>query len=261
MAASLVVTPEQCIGLTCYRVVHGTDEPPNFCPHRQLLSDGLEHTLEICEDFLGGYYIVSISPLHDSDGKLAGCIHVACNINERREAEETLKRAYDNLDKLVKERTNQLEKAYNSLKKSGKRLADAQKMSHVGNWEWDIITDKAYWSEERRRIFRRYSLNVDPPFSEYLSYVHPKDRDYVENAFKKAINGKPYSNDHRIILANGEKRTVHRKSEAVFDEKKIPIRVKGIVQDITERKKADEKIQSLANIVGSSNDAIYYYIS
>ena len=122
MAASLGMTPEQCIGLTCYRVVHGMEEPPHFCPHRQLLSDGLEHTVEICEDFLGGYFIVSVSPLHDYGGKLTGCIHVARNINERREAEETLKKAYDNLDKLVKERTNQLEKAYNSLKESEKRL-------------------------------------------------------------------------------------------------------------------------------------------
>jgi PAS domain S-box-containing protein len=256
MVASLGMTPEQCIGLTCYRVVHGMEEPPHFCPHRQLLSDGLEHTVEICEDFLGGYFIVSVSPLHDYGGKLTGCIHVARNINERREAEETLKKAYDNLDKLVKERTNQLEKAYNSLKESEKRLAEAQKMSHIGHWEWDIITDKAYWSDELYRIFRRGSQEFAPTYNEYLSYVHPKDRDYVDNTFKKAINGKTYSIDHRILLDNGDERTVHIKSEAIFDDIKIPLRVKGIVQDITERKRAEEKIQSLANIVESSNDAI-----
>jgi PAS domain-containing protein len=46
MAARLEVTPEECVGLTCYRVVHGTAEPPSFCPHRQFLKDGLEHTIE-----------------------------------------------------------------------------------------------------------------------------------------------------------------------------------------------------------------------
>jgi PAS domain S-box-containing protein len=136
MAASLGMTSTEYIGLTCYRVVHGTDEPPFFCPDRQLLSDGLEHTVEIYEDSLGGYFIVSVSPLHDSKGKLAGCIHVARNINERREAEETLKKAYDNLDKLVKERTNQLEKAYNSLKESEKNLLKLKKclILGIGNW-------------------------------------------------------------------------------------------------------------------------------
>ena len=256
MAASLGMTSKECIGLTCYRVVHGTDEPPFFCPHRQLLSDELEHTVEICEDSLGGYFIVSVSPLHDSEGKLTGCIHVARNINERREAEETLKKAYDNLDKLVKERTKQLEKAYNSLNESEKRLAEAQKMSHIGNWELDLITDKIYLSDELYRIFKYTSRELVSPCNEYLSYAHPKDRDHVDNAFKKAINGELCSIDHRIILANGEERTVHLQSEAIFDEKKIPIRLKGIVQDITERKKAEEKIQSLANIVESSNDAI-----
>ena len=119
-----------------------------------MLSDELEHTVEVCENSLGGYFIVSVSPLHDSEGKLTGCIHVARNINERREAEETLKKAYDNLEKLVKERTSQLEKVYNSLKESENRLAEAQKMSHIGNWELDFITDKIYLSDEFDRIFR-----------------------------------------------------------------------------------------------------------
>ena len=101
MAAILGMTPKECIGLTCYRIVHGMDEPPFFCPYRQLLSDGLEHTVEICEDSLGGYFIVSVSPLHDSKGKLTGCIHVARNITERKEAEVTLKKAHDDLEKLV----------------------------------------------------------------------------------------------------------------------------------------------------------------
>ena len=256
MVASLGMTSTECIGLTCYRVVHGTDEPPFFCPHRQLLSDGLEHTVEICEEYLGGYFIVSVSPLHNSEGKLAECIHVARNINERKEAEKTLKKAYDNLEKLVKERTSQLEKAYKSLKESENRLAEAQKMSHIGNWELDFITDKIYLSEKLYRIFKRTPRKLISPHNKYLSYVNPKDRDNVDNAFKKAINGKPCSIDHRIILANGEERTVHLQSEAIFDEKKIPTRLKGIVQDITERKKTEEKIQNLANIVESSNDAI-----
>jgi hypothetical protein len=256
MAASLGMTPKEFIGLTCYRIVHGTDEPPFFCPHRQLLNDCLEHTVEIGEESLGGYFVVSISPLIDSEGKLTGCIHVARNITERKETENILKKAYGNLDKLVNERTNRLEKAYIASKESEKGLAEAQKMFHIGNGEWDIITDKTYWSDEVCHLFRRGLRELAPTYNEYLSYVHPNDRDHVDNALKKAINRKPCGIDHRIILANGEERTVHIQSEAIFDEKNIPIRLKGIVQDITERKKSEEKIQSLANIVESSDDAI-----
>jgi len=62
-----------------------------------------------------------------------------------KEAEAKLKETFDNLEKLVEERTTQLEKAYNSLKESEKGLAEAQKMAHIGNWVWDIAADKAYW--------------------------------------------------------------------------------------------------------------------
>ena len=177
-------------------------------------------------------------------------------VNALQITEENLKKARDDLEKLVEERTKQLDKAYNSLQESKERLAEAQKMSHIGNWDWDIMTDRSYWSDELHRIFRLDSRKLAPSCKEYLSYVHPKDRGYVENAFNNTIYGKPYSIDHRIILDNGQERTVHIQSEVIFDEKKIPIIVKGIVQDITERKKAEEKIQILANVVESSNDAI-----
>ncbi len=181
---------------------------------------------------------------------------VQIDITEQRQAEEALKKAYDNLEEKVKGRTTQLEKAYNSLKESEQGLAEAQKMAHIGNWEWDIANDKAYWSDELYRIFGRSPQEFAPPYNEYLSSVHPDDRDYADNAHKKALNGKPFSIDHRIILANGEERIVHIQSETIFNDENIPIRLKGIIQDITEHKKAEEKIQTLANAVESSSDAI-----
>ncbi|MDQ1255118.1 MAG: hypothetical protein QG646_4397 [Euryarchaeota archaeon] len=83
MASRLGITPEECIGLTCYRFVHGTSKPPSFCPHRRMLIDGLEHTSEVCENRAGGYFIVSASPQYDSEGKLIESIHVARDFNER----------------------------------------------------------------------------------------------------------------------------------------------------------------------------------
>lgn len=56
MATRLGMAQEECVGLTCYRAVHETDEPPSFCPQRQLLWDGLEHIAEIQESILGGTF-------------------------------------------------------------------------------------------------------------------------------------------------------------------------------------------------------------
>jgi PAS domain S-box-containing protein len=180
---------------------------------------------------------------------------ISRDITDIKETETKLKETLDNLENLVKERTAELEKAYKSLKESERSLAEAQKMAHIGNWEWDIVTDKVYWSDELYHIFGRNPQELAPDNNEFLNYVHPGNRDCVDNAFKNALNGEIYSIDYRIILADEEERVVHEQGEVIF-EKNIPIRMIGTVQDITERKKAEEKIQSLANIVESSNDAI-----
>ena len=82
-------------------------------------------------------------------------------------------------------------------------------MAHIGNWNWNLVTDEVYWSDEVYRIFGRKPQEFGVTYDEFLSYIHPDDRDYVNNAVKKALNGKPINIDYRIILANGEERTVH----------------------------------------------------
>ncbi len=211
----------------------------------------------ICKDGSLLWTLISARAIFNKDGKFTGSLGMLTDITERKEAGEALKRAHDSLEEKIKERTIQLEKAYNSLKEREESLSEAQKMAHIGNWVWDIATDKAYWSDELYRIFRRDPQELAPSYNEYLNYIHPDDRDYVSNALKKALNrGKPCNIDYRIVLANGEIRTVHMQSKIIFDEVNIPIRIKGTVQDITERKKAEEKIQILVNAVESSNDAI-----
>ena len=84
-----------------------------------------------------------------------GSMSMLTDITERKEAEAKLKETLDNLEELVKERTTELEKAYKSLKESEESLAEAQRMAHIGNWDWDLVTDEAYWSDEMYRIFGR----------------------------------------------------------------------------------------------------------
>lgn len=99
MANRLGIAPEEAVGLTCYEYIHGMAEPPSFCPHTKLLADGKEHMVEIREERLGGYFIVSVSPLHDAEGRVIASIHVARDITERRKAEEVLQKAHDRLEK------------------------------------------------------------------------------------------------------------------------------------------------------------------
>ena len=170
---------------------------------------------------------------------------------------ETLKEVRDSLEEKVKERTAELDKAYNLLKESEGRLAEAQRIAHIGNWDWNILTNRLYWSDEIYRIFGRTSQEFSADYDVFLRNVHPDDREYVNNAVIEALNGKKsYDIDYRVILDDGKERIVHEKGEVTFNENNTPVRMLGTVQDITARKNAEVKIQRLANIVESSNDAI-----
>ena len=91
MAQRLGVAPGQCVGLNCFACVHGTDRPPEFCPHTRTLADGQEHIEEIHEDKLGGDFLVSTTPLRDEHGRMVGSAHVARDITERKRTEERIR--------------------------------------------------------------------------------------------------------------------------------------------------------------------------
>ncbi len=215
----------------------------------------MEHRVRRADGSLGWTSSRAV-PLMDANGEIIEWFGAASDITERKRAEEALKRAHDNLEERVKERTIELEEAYESLVENEIRLNEAQKIAHLGNWDQDILTNKLYWSDEVYRIYGLDPLESGITYDSFLNYVHPDDRDYVNNAVKEALSGKPYGIDFRIISADGQERIVHSLGEVIFDEKHTPVRARGIVQDITERKKAEEKIQRLANVVESSDDSI-----
>ncbi|MDQ1253279.1 MAG: hypothetical protein QG646_2434, partial [Euryarchaeota archaeon] len=96
--------------------------------------------------------LYNASVYRDESGEVIGVFAAARDITKSKKAEEALKKAHDSLEKLVEERTNQLETAYKSLKESEGSLAEAQRIAHVGNWDNDLVNGKLYWSNEMYRI-------------------------------------------------------------------------------------------------------------
>ena len=115
MARRLGLRPEECVGLPCYKVVHGTSVPPTFCPHSRTLADGQEHIEEVHEDRLRGDFLVSTTPLYDEQGQMIGSVHVAHDITERKRVDDALRKAHDELEARVKERTAELVKVNEEL--------------------------------------------------------------------------------------------------------------------------------------------------
>lgn len=87
MARRLGLKPEECVGLPCYKYVHGLSAPPSFCPHSRTLCDGREHFEEVHEDNIGGDFLVSTTPLRDRQDRMIGSVHVAHDITEQKKAE------------------------------------------------------------------------------------------------------------------------------------------------------------------------------
>ena len=115
MADRLHLTSEQCIGLKCYEAVHGGSQPAALCPHTLTRQSGQQHIAEIHEPRLEGDFLVSTTPLHDAQGQLTGSVHVARDITERKQAEEALQKAHDELETQVQERTAELKGVVEAL--------------------------------------------------------------------------------------------------------------------------------------------------
>ncbi|WP_269850991.1 PAS domain-containing sensor histidine kinase [Methanosarcina horonobensis] len=215
----------------------------------------------MCKDGSPFWAFISAKPLFNKDGDFKGSLCMFTDVTKRKEAETKLKETLDNLENLVKVRTKELEIAFNSLKESERGLAEAQQMAHIGNWNWDIVNNNLFWSDELYRIFGLKPEEFEMTYDLFLTYVHPDDRDYVNSAFKKVLNEETFNINYRIILADGSERTVHAKTEVIFDGSNVPIRMRGTVQDVTERKIAEEKLreseEKYRNIVETANEGIF----
>jgi PAS domain S-box-containing protein len=135
-------------------------------------------------------------------------------------------------------RLAELETAYRSSKDREEHFIDAQKLAHVGSWERDLATNKLNWSDEVYHIYGLDPEEFEINFDEFLKKVHPRDIEKLNCAIKEALNGRFYEIEYGISWPSGEERLISAHGRAIFDEKNTPVRLRGVVQDITEHRKS-----------------------
>jgi PAS domain S-box-containing protein len=160
-----------------------------------------------------------------------------------RRAESALREARDQLEARVQKRTAELARSIGSLYASESRLAEAQKISHTGSYDWELRTSQLTWSDELYRIFGIESTK--PATLEAMErMVHPDDYPRVHEIFVRARDGEvPESVEYRIVRRNREVRHLLANARGIRDERHSVVRIVGTIQDITERKRAEELIR------------------
>lgn len=123
----------------------------------------------------------------------------------------------------------------NILKDSESKLKEAQKIAHIGHWHLDIINNKLEWSDEIFRIYGMDPAKFEPSYENFLSAIHPDDREFVNKSYADSLENKTrYNITHRIVLPKGEMRFVRERCKTIYSKSGRPIYSLGTVQDITE---------------------------
>jgi len=159
----------------------------------------------------------SMSFLRDENQKPIGIVGASRDVTGRRRAEEALRR-----EQMM--------------------LARTEGIAHVGSWEWDVATDTVIWSDELFRIFQRDPREGAPSFAELSALYHPDDMARLRQAVEACIaEGVPYELELRAIRKDGETRVCVARGFAETGPVGRAVRLFGSLQDITERRRAEEE--------------------
>ncbi len=158
---------------------------------------------------------VSLSPVEASSGRVV--VASMRDVSERRQAET-------------------------ALHESRQRLAEAQRIAHIGSWSWSVATDSVSWSDELYRLYGLDPATGPASFADYLQRVHPGDRDRVAAAITSTVQSlAPYEHDYRIVLPSGAVRRMHARGEVTARDGDRALQLMGYCHDVTEHWEVDEK--------------------
>ena len=170
------------------------------------------------------FVTTSVSFVKDEKGGNIGLVAVNRDISHYKSAEEKLRR-------------------------SESSLADAQEISNLGSWEWDVESRQGYWSRKMFQMFGFEPAESPPDFDAYIDHIHPEDRPIVLDALEKMSKGElPAAYEYRNNPERMPLRYFQPTWRVIRDENGAPIKFQGTVLDITERKTNEQRIQYLSRL-------------
>lgn len=138
--------------------------------------------------------------------------------------------------------------AISEVQENQRRLSNAQRIGEMGDWEWDLRSQRLRASDQATRIFGHDTGAAVLAPDVFFAGVHPEDADGLKQACDAAVAaGRGFAIDHRILLPGGGLRHIHQQVEVIeLDPEGRALRLAGAVHDISRRKDAEEQIRRLA---------------
>lgn len=131
-----------------------------------------------------------------------------------------------------------------ALRTSETQLREAEEMAHLGSSSWEVDTDTTSWSEEMYRIVGRDPKQPPPRHAERAALYTPESWAGLDAAVRRALeSGEPYDLEVEVVRPDGAVRWAHARGAAVRNESGRIVRLHGTLQDITERKRAEEELR------------------
>ncbi|MDH3393031.1 MAG: PAS domain S-box protein, partial [Desulfobulbaceae bacterium] len=247
--------PEDAIGKTPRILYSGKTPTEVYDAMWDALTAGRIWRGELINQGLDGREFIDqalVSPVRQADGRISHYLILSEDITERKALASELEQHRLHLEELVQQKTTKLRASEESLKQ-------AQEIAHLGNWEWDIGANTLSWSDEIYRIFGWEPQSFIADYDRFLAVVHPDDREQVQEAVDHALRtpGAEYAIEHRLLREDGSERIVQERGLVVRDESDEPVRMMGIVLDITEQEKAREDLELYRLMIEKTADPVF----
>jgi len=213
---------EQLVGKHFADITHPGDVEESVALEQRLLAGELSN-YELAKRYLSAagetvWVQAHVSLVYDDNGLPVYAIGQVQDITERKRAEE-------------------------SIRESGRQLAEAQKLAQLGSWEWDIASGEVTWSEELYRILGLDPETDVPSYSTLFERVHPDERRKAEAIVDRSLaRREPFHEEMQIVRPDESVRIIDTHGEVMLGSDQRPAKLVGTVQDVTERRMVERKL-------------------
>ncbi len=243
----LGISPEATIGQGWLAAIHPDDRAKVLAETIRSREENRPFQMEyrICRpDGTVIWVLGQAVPEQDAEGQIVGYVGTITDISDRKQAEQQIHRLNQNLEFKVTERTTELTQKEAQLKIVSERLALSLKSGGMGCWEWNFLTDTAFWDE---RIYELYGIpkQADYPinYDNWVKILHPDDRKPVETLVNQTLFGNAeYNTEFRVIHPDGSIHFIRAYGMVVRDHQGNPEKMIGVNFEITDRKQAEEAL-------------------